>query len=583
MHVMDLVFGILGGLGLFLFGMSLMSDGIKAIAGSRLKAVLTALTRHRMVAVLLGGLITMLVQSSSATTVMTVGFVNAGLLTLKQALCVVLGANVGTTVTAWLVSMLGVGGLRITAYALPLVGLGFFMNIIARNSRNKHLGTILLGFGMLFIGVSFMQATFEPVKDSARIQQVLIQLAQYPLLAVLAGTVLTILMQSSSASIMVIQVLVFQGAFGTDWPVVMNLVIPFILGDNIGTTITAQLAALRSSRMAKRAAMGHTIFNVIGVVYILPIVWTGSFGAFISWLTPWELTQQTIMADMAAANTLIKVVNTALFIPLIGVLEAIVYRILPVNPVEAEEKPVALEDHLLDTPDIAFDQVRLELHRMLKIARKAVMKGITGLIEDDPVKLAAVRSREQQTDEFQYEITAYLSKLARRPLSQELSDEIPVLLHTVNDLERVGDLAVNIVEIAERKIDQNLVFSDQALDEARRMQEYLKTMFTLVRKALKTGDKSSAVEALKIENELNIMQVTLRKNHVRRMGENHCTPEAGLIFIDLIDNAEKIGDHLTNIAQSVIGGLQWEHHESKPMDKASENAEVLPAPQSHAQ
>lgn len=543
-----------------------MSDGIKAVAGSRLKVFLTALTRHRMVAVLLGALVTMLVQSSSATTVMTVGFVNAGLLTLKQALYVVLGANVGTTVTAWLVSTIGIGGLRITAYALPVVGVGFFMNIVARNPRHKHVGMILLGFGLLFIGVSYMQATFEPIKDSPVIQRFLIQIAQYPLLAVLAGTVLTILLQSSSASIMVIQVLAFQGAFGTDWPVVMNLVIPFILGDNIGTTITAQLAALRSSRMAKRAAMGHTIFNVIGVVYILPIVWVGSFGALIAWITPWELTQQTIMADMAAANTLIKVVNTALFIPLIGVLEAIVHRILPINPMEAEEKPVALEEHLLDTPDIAFSQVTRELHRMVKIARKAVTKAIAGLIEDDLAKLAAVRDREQQTDEFQYEITAYLSKLARRPLSRELSAEIPVLLHIVNDLERVGDLAVNIAEIAERKIGQNLVFSDEALDEAHQMQTSLKRMFFQVRTALKTGDKALARESLNVENQLNIMQVALRKNHVRRMGDNHCSPEAGLIFIDLIDNVEKIGDHLTNIAQSVIGGLQWEHHESKPME-----------------
>ncbi len=563
MQITSIFFGILGGLGLFLFGMNLMSEGIKAVAGSRLKILLTALTRHRLMAVLLGALATMLVQSSSATTVMTVGFVNAGLLTLRQALCVVLGANVGTTVTAWLVSIFGFGGFRITACALPVVGVGFFLNVMARNPRNKNLGMILLGFGLLFIGVGFMQETFAPIKESVHTQAALIRLSSYPLLAVLAGTLLTMLMQSSSASIMVIQVLAMQGAFGTDWIVVLNLVIPFILGDNIGTTITAQLAASRSSRMAKRAAMGHTIFNVIGVLYVLPIVWMGYFAEFLAWLTPWELSQRTIMADMAAANTIIKVINTVLFLPLIGSLEALVNRILPVRPHEAEEKPVTLDEHLLSTPVIAFDQVARELQRMVKIARKAASKAIAGLMNDDLENLASVRGREQQTDEFQYEITSYLSKLARQPLSRELSDTIPILLHMVNDLERIGDLAVNIAEVAERKISQKLVFSEEAMAEARQLQEYLATMFRQVRTALKTGDKNAAQDALMVENQLNIMQVELRKNHVRRMGGNDCSPEAGLIFIDLVDNVEKIGDHLTNIAQSVIGGLQWEHHESK--------------------
>jgi len=563
MNVLKTVFGIAGGLGLFLFGMNLMSDGIKAVAGNRLKDLLTALTRRRIVAVLLGTFITMLVQSSSATTVMTVGFVNAGLLTLRQALCVVLGANVGTTVTAWLVSVFGFGGFKITAYALPVVGIGFFLNMLARGQRAKNLGTIMLGFGLLFIGVSYMQETFAPLKESPQAQEVLIRLSGYPMLAVLAGTILTMLMQSSSASIMVIQVLAMQGAFGTDWPVALNLVIPFILGDNIGTTVTAQLAAIRTSRTARRTAMGHTIFNVIGVIYILPVVWVGAFGKFISWITPWELSEHSIMADMAAANTIIKIVNTMIFLPVIGLLEAIVNRLIPVKPFEAEEKPVVLEEHFLDTPVIAIEQVHRELLRMVKIARKATGKAIAGLNESNREHLESARKKEKQTDEFQFEITSYLSKLAARPLTTELSEEIPVLLHTVNDLERIGDLAVNIIEIADRKIAQNLVFSEQAQAEARHMETFLMTMFSYVRKALRSGDKDLAAKALEVEGELNRMQVDLRKSHVRRMSCNECTPEAGLVFIDLIDNIEKIGDHLTNIAQSVISGLLWEHHENR--------------------
>ncbi len=561
MGLVKIIFGIIGGLGLFLFGMSLMSDGIKALAGGRLKFFLTALTRRRFTAVLLGAFATMLVQSSSATTVMTVGFVNAGLLTLRQALCVVLGANVGTTVTAWLISLLGLQTVSITAYALPMAGIGFFMNIACRDSRKKSTGMTMLGFGLLFIGVSFMQETFAPLRDCPDAQQVLIRLGGYPLLALLAGTILTILMQSSSASIMVIQVLALQGAFGTDWNVVLNMVLPFVLGDNIGTTITAQLAAIRSSRNAKRTAMGHTIFNIIGVIYILPFVWSGAFGAFISRITPWELSQHTIMADIAAANTLIKIINTAIFLPLIGVLETSVIKILPIKPGEADEKPVALDEHLLDTPEIAFQQVHRELLRMVKITRKAASQAIAGLLEDSHEKLAKVHKNEKKSDEFQYEITAYLSRLARRPLPGKYSDEIPVLLHTVNDLERVGDLAVNIAEVAERKWSQKIEFSPEAMNEAREIEDILRTMFACTRAALKHNDKEAAEQALAIENKLNAMQTELRKNHVRRMGCNECSPESGLIFIDLVDNAEKIGDHLTNIAQSVIGGLQWEHHE----------------------
>ncbi len=571
--MINVIFGIVGGLGLFLFGMGLMSDAIKAIAGSKMKQFLAALTRKRLVAVALGAFATMLVQSSSATTVMTVGFVNAGLLNLQQALCVVLGANVGTTVTAWLVSMFGIGKFSISAYSLPLVGVGFFMSILARRSRNRNIGKIMLGFGLLFIGVNFMQETFAPIKDSPGAQEVLIRLSSYPLLALLAGTLLTIMMQSSSASIMVIQVLALQGAFGTDWPVALNLVIPFILGDNIGTTITAQLAAMRASRNAKRAAMGHTLFNVIGVLYILPIVWFGAFGEFISWITPWELSRQTIMADMAAANTLIKVVNTIIFLPLIKVLEKIVIRVIPIKPHEAHEKPAVLEEHLLDAPELALQEVSRELNRMVLIAHEATSKAINGLMNDDMQSLKSVRKREKQTDEFQYDITSYLSKLTRRPLSRALASEIPVLLHTVNDLERVGDLAVNIAEVAERKIEQKITFSEEAMEETRRLDKYMMDMFSHLLTALKNDDKNAASLAMDIEENLNIMQVELRNNHVRRMACNDCSAEAGLIFVDLVDNVEKIGDHITNIVQAVIGGLQWGHHKNNIRAFARESME----------
>ncbi|MCJ7692904.1 MAG: Na/Pi cotransporter family protein, partial [Sedimentisphaerales bacterium] len=375
---------------------------------------------------------------------------------------------------------------------------------------------------------------------------------------VLAGTILTMLLQSSSASIMMVQVLAFQGAFGMDWDIVLRLAIPFILGDNIGTTITAQLAALQTSRNSKRAAMGHTIFNVIGVIYMLPLIGLGWYPDIVEWITPFKLTQSTIMVHIAVAHSAFNIFNTIVFLPIIRWLEIIVMKILPPRDYELMEKPVVLERHLLDTPVIAMDQTSREIVRMAKVSKEAVNQAIEGLSEDDARKLEMTRKTEDAIDRFQYEITLYLTALSRKELSEELSGELPVLLHTVNDLERVGDHAVNIAEIAERKIEQKLSFSDSAKTEATRLKEEINQMFDYIIAALEKNDIEAAKSALVNEEHLNVMQMDFRRSHVQRMTEGLCPPEAGLIFIDLVDNIEKIGDHLTNIAQAVIGGLQWD-------------------------
>ena len=553
--VKDMIFGTVGGMGLFLFGMGLMSDGLKKVAGQKLKNILGSLTKRRIVAVLVGACVTCLVQSSSATTVMTIGFVNAGLLTLKQALCVVLGANIGTTFTAWLVSIFGV--FKITNYVLPLVGIGFFLSILGKTEKLKSIGEVLLGFSILFLGIHFMKEGFGGLKESQRLQEGLIWVGRNPLLAVLAGTAVTMLLQSSSASIAMIQMLAFQGAFGLDWDLVLRVTIPYILGDNIGTTITAQIAALRASRNAKRTAVGHTMFNVIGVAYILPLVWMGWFADLVEWITPVKLSQNTIMLHIAVAHSTFNIANTIVFLPMIGALEAVAMKILPVTREELARKPITLEENLLGTPVIALAQTKQEIVRMAQTAKTGVMSAIEGILNDDKAKLGAARRMEDFTDAFQYEITSYLSALSRRQLSDEVSVELPVLLHTVNDLERIGDHAVNIVEIAERKINQKLSFSDSAQVEAAQLKNEANQMFDYISAALENNDTEAAKSALLNENNLNEMQMDFRRSHVQRMTDGVCSPETGLIFIDLVDNIEKVGDHLTNIAQSVIGGLQW--------------------------
>lgn len=548
------VFFTIGGLGLFLFGMGLMSEGLKKVAGRKLRRIVESMTKRPFVAFLVGAGVTALVQSSSATTVMIIGFVNAALLTLKQAICVIIGTNVGTTVTAWLVSISGIGALKITLYALPAVGMGFFMRTLGKTRKTKSIGQILLGFGILFVGIAFMKEGFEPLEKSEKVKALFITLSDWPILAILAGTVLTTLLQSSSAAIAIVQLLAMEGAFGDSWETVLSVSIPFVLGSNIGTTITAQLAALQANINAKRAAWAHTIFNILGVIIFYPFVHLGWFSALVGIISPGGL---GIAAKIAVAHTVFNVGNSVIFLPISGLLARLVIKLVPERAGDLAAKPVVLEEHLLDTPVIALEQAKLEIIRMSKTAKTALENSIDGIVNDDRRKLESTRQIEDYLDEFQYEITSYLSALSRREVSDEVSVELPVLLHTVNDLERIGDHAVNIVEIAERKIEQKLAFSDFAVDESDKLRKEAEQMFDYVIAALENNDAGSARVALVNEGNLNKMQMDFRYSHVRRMSEGVCSPEAGLIFIDLVDNVEKIGDHLTNIAQAVIGGLQW--------------------------
>jgi len=556
--IRGMVLGIIGGLGLFLFGMLLMSDGLKKVAGRKLKVVLETMTKNTCVGFVVGAVVTAFIQSSSATTVIVIGLVNAGLLSLKQAIGVIIGTNVGTTATAWIVSISGLGFLKIEMYALPAIGLGFLLQAGARSRSLKHIGTILLGFGLLFLGIEYMKDAFSPLRDSEGVQQIFVTYGGRPLFAIVVGLVTTVLIQSSSAAIAIVQLLAMGGAFGTNWQVALDMAIPFVLGANIGTTITAQLAALQANRTARRAAWAHTAFNVLGTAIAYPCVIFGWYGILVDFLTPWPLGQDTIAASIAVAHTVFNIINSIIFLPLAGALEKTAYKLVPVRPFEAAAQPVVLERHLLHTPDIALQQARREIVHMARVAKGGFADAMTGLLTDDKKRLESACVAEEFTDTLQYEITSYLTDLSRRELSEDLAVGLPVLLHTVNDLERIGDHAENVVEIALRKIEQKLTFTDSALAEINQLGDEISGMFDRVIEALERDDAEAARQALPSERNLNNMQIELRRSHVQRMREGACTPEAGLIFIDLVDNVEKTGDHLTNIAQAVIGGLQWD-------------------------
>lgn len=554
----------IGGLALFLYGMSLMSDGLKKAAGEKMRSILESMTRNPVMGFGMGAVTTAIVQSSSATTVMIIGLVNAGLMSLRQAICVVFGTNVGTTATAWIVSLTGFK-FKIASYALPIIACGFLIDILCKSRKNKSYGQILIGFGILFIGIGFMKDAFVIIKDNPAVNDWLAGLADKPVLALIGGTLVTMLLQSSSASIAIIQTLAVAGAFGDNWENAINVAIPFVLGCNIGTTITAQIASLRTNLASRRTAWAHTMFNVSGSLIALPFVYVGLFGKVVYWLSPWEQGAQTVMLTIAVAHTLFNVVNSLIFLPFAGVLEKVVVTLVRPRSGEHVEQMVVLEKHLLDTPSLALQQARSEIIRMAKESRRALESAADSLMNDNRKAIIITRKIEDTIDDFQHEITSYLVELSQKQLDDDVSNELPVLLHMVNDIERIGDHTVNIAEIAERKIENRIIFSSVATDEANEIIDEAYKMIDNIIRSLSKNDPQASRLALSNEEKINKMQIRFRRSHIQRLTEGTCSAEAGLIYVDLVDNIEKIGDHLTNIAQSVIGGVQWAGVESNTL------------------
>lgn len=544
-----MIFFLIGGLGFFFFGMKTMSEGLKKITGERLKTILHMVTKVPIMGILIGALVTCFIQSSSATSVMVVGFVNAGLLALKQAISVMIGANIGTTFTAWLVSAMSV--FKITNYALPFVGIGFAMNSFGRTKNAKLWGQIMMGFGILFIGLGFMKDAFVPLKDSPHIKEAFATFSNNPLLGILAGIVFTVLLQSSSATIAIVQVLAFSGIIS------FPAAIPLLIGDNIGTTITAQLAAMGTNTNARRAAMSHTIFNVVGAFYMLFFIYTGLFVKFVDFIIPGTMTLKNVMFYIAVSHSLFNVINAIVFLPFIGILERICIWVVPKKKGAIEKGPQFLEKHLLDTPPIALEQARKETARMLYVANKSVSTAVKSFLENDLNMSKQILELEATVDNLQTEITQYLVEIAQRSLTQEESEELPVLIHSVNDVERIGDHSENIIELAERKIEKKLPFTDEAIKELTLMWNELHNMMIETKSALKNKDSKKADNVLVREERINRFQADLKKSHTNRLSQGNCDVKSGIIFLDFVDNLEKIGDHLSNIAQGIIGEMRW--------------------------
>ncbi len=546
----DLIFQLIGGLGFFLYGMKFMSEGLRKVASDRLKNILNHLTKNRVLALLVGTGVTAVIQSSSAMTVMVIGFVNAGLLTFRQAIPVVLGANIGTTFTAWLVSFFAM--FKITHYALPAVGIGFLIMIVVRKASTRHWGEVLFGFGVLFVGIGFMKDAFAPLENSQRVLDIMVNFSRYPILGVLVGTVITMLLQSSSATIAIVQVLAFNGLI--DFP----SAVPIVLGDNIGTTITAQIARIGGTTGAIRVAWSHTLMKVFGTTYVMVFVYLGLYIRLIEWMIPGDLNSGNILFHIALAHSVFNVFNACFFLPLIPTVQRLVEKMIKPKGDVVEVGTQYLEKHLLETPVIALEQSKKEIVRMLVLAGDSLEKSYE-IFKTGRIELSRKVARlEYAVDNLQAEITRYLIDISMEELEQEDAEQIPVFIHSVNDIERVADNAVNISELGQRRSNKGLVFSTMAIEELDTMYKIVNEMLDDVRAGLETGDLGVAREALIKEEELNKMQRSLRKSHTKRVNNGSCQMLSGIVFIDCVDCFEKIGDHLSNIAEGLLSGLRWE-------------------------
>jgi phosphate:Na+ symporter len=546
----ELIFTLVGGLGLFFLGMRMMSDSLRKVAGKRLKNTLEILTKRPIIGLVIGTIVTMLVQSSSATTVMTVGFVNAGLLTLRQAISIVLGANIGTTLTAWLISFFAL--FKITSYALPAIGVGFFLTLFGKTHSVKMWGHFILGFGILFTGLGFIKDAFSPFKDSEALKSFLVTFGTFPILGILFGMFMTFLLQSSSATIALLQIMAFSGLIN------FRTAVPVILGDNIGTTITAQLAAIGGTTAAKRTAMAHTLLNSIGVLYMFIPVYTGIYATLIEWIVPGPVTTNNIMLHIALSHSVFNIINSfIIFLPLIGLLEKLTIKLTRIKPGAMDMGPMYLEKHLLNVPTLALEGAKKEINRMVECSRDALQKALKAFFENDRNAADAVEQCEEVVDNLQKEVTGYLVELAERELDEDEAETIPVLLHCVNDLERVSDHAVNISEIALRKIEQKLPFKGKEIEDLQKLVKTINSMFENTMQALSSNEIESAREVLKKEDKLNYLQVELKEVHIRKVKKGKYNYLSSIVYNDFVDNMEKIGNHLTNIAQGVLRHMRW--------------------------
>lgn len=564
---MDLfnVLNLIGGLCLFLFGMTLMGQALERRAGNGLKMLLGKLTTNKFAGLLTGLGVTAVIQSSSATTVMVVGFVNSGLMTLRQSINVIMGANIGTTVTAWILSLAGIDSknffvslLKPSSFTpiLALIGIVFYM--MSKNSKRKDTGMILLGFATLMFGMEAMSGAVSGLRNVPEFQQLFLAFTN-PILGLLAGAILTAIIQSSSASVGILQALASTGA------VSYGAAIIIIMGQNIGTCITAVLSSVGTSKNAKRAALVHLSFNVIGAT-----VWLTVFCIVKAIFAPILLTQSASLMGIAVFHSIFNILCTVLMLPLSGVLERLVCKLIP--DAKEPEKAKELDERLLGSPALALNQCKQVLDRMAVSAVTALKSSISIIGHYDRTKAEEIRNAEDETDHLEDILGTYLVKLTSRQLGEDESLKATEYMKLIGDYERIADHAVNILESAEEMKQKGITFSKEATKEYHTICSALSEILDLSYQAFSNEDFTSAKKTEPLEQVIDTLKEELRTRHILRLQKGECSVDAGFVWSDLLTNLERVSDHCSNISGCVLDtvGHTMNIHENQRVFRESD-------------
>ena len=552
MDIFD-VLSMVGGLALFLYGMHIMGDALAKMSGGKLEKVLERLTSNKWSAVLLGAGVTAVIQSSGATTVMVVGFVNSGIMKLNQAVGIIMGANIGTTATSWLLSLSGIDGgsfflqmLKPTSFTPILAVIGAILVVFCKSEKKHNIGTILLGFAILMYGMTAMSSAVEPLKDVPQFTQILTKF-ENPLLGVIAGFVLTTIMQSSSVSVGILQALCSPGA------VSYALALPIIMGQNIGSCTTAMISSVGASKDAKRAAAVHFYFNVIGTVVFMLVFYISN--AFVHYAF---LPQAANEVGIATIHSIFNIAATIVLLPLSGFLEFLAVKTIKDDDEEEDElskhdKVLQLLDPVfLERPGFAIMQCRKVASEMAELSMKSVGRAVGLLTAYDEEIAERIRKEEDTVDKYEDQLGTYLLRLSTKDLSKEDGHRLSLMLHSLGDIERISDLAVNILLAVEQMHKKELIFSKKAMDELAVYSKALKDILTMTVDAFEQNDRYKAALVQPLEELMDDMNKELKKRHVKRLRKGKCTIELGLSLSDISDTYERISDHCSNIATCVI-------------------------------
>lgn len=541
-------FGFLGGLGMFLYGMNIMADGMQKTAGSKMSSFLGMLTNNRFLAVALGALITAIIQSSGATTVMVVGFVSAGVLNLSQAVGVIMGANIGTTITAWIVSMSQLGDafevMKPGFYAPAIIGIGALLLVFAKSQKKKTIGEIMIGLGLLFIGLDFMSGSINPYTDAPIFAKAFEILGGNPLLGMIIGALVTALLQSSSASVGILQTLAMNGIVTT------NAAIYITLGQNIGSCVTAMLSSMGGSRTAKRAAVMHLTFNVIGAIVF------GSIGFIFFSLRPAFAASNINAVQISIFHTIFNLTMTTLLFPFADVLVKISGMVVKEK---AEEEPVAedaetaatlkhLDERIFESPAFAVETAALEVVHMGQITYENVVRAIDAVLTVNSDEVETVFKTEQTINNMEKMLTEYLIKVDNLSLTEKQKKVVNNLFYSVSDIERIGDHAENLAEQAQYMVEHGLQFSTTGMDDLKSISGSVLKSFQYAIDARQNGNMEAVRKVSQYEDDVDSQEEELREKHIERLSAGECKASAGVVFLDIISNLERVSDHAYNLA-----------------------------------